>query len=169
MSSHVFRRPIFSAAALSALAIFLMEACTRSAPESVQSAASASPAPADPANAGLRVSRGAQLPIHFTVRDGIGNDQISEVITVYVAGVALPTIYVSQEQSESVVPGTVPAEGQYEYRVSGVLTRVADNTHQTLRLVGAGTVVIRRGSRLSLSLPESSPTHGIVALTALSR
>ena len=119
------------------------------------------------ANSEFKTSGRTQQSVNFTVLDRIGGSQISEFIALEVNGVPLQEIRVSKDHPESEVTGTVPLEGRFEYRVSGVLVRVEGDTRQTLRLVGAGTVVIRQGSRLAVSLPESGPTHGIVVLFAL--
>ena len=153
---------------ISALIIFMTTGCRPYGTDNVQPTL----APTinnqfETSNSEFRGSGKTQQPANFTAYDQIGRGQITEVITLEINGVPLKEIKVTQDHPEIEVIGNVPAEGQFDYRVSGVLVRAEGEKRQTLRLLGAGKIVIRQGSRLALSLLESSPTHGIVVLFAL--
>ena len=90
--------------------------------------------------------------VTVTIRDSLGDGQISEQVRVLVDGDEVGTLTVNEHYQSSTLRVTVPKEGQYSY-ILQARTVFADENVGAREIVGAGQGVIhiKAGKRFELS------------------
>jgi hypothetical protein len=107
-------------------------------------------------------------PIHFTIRDRLGDGQVSEQVTVLINGRVVGTLTVDQYHPTSTITVTVPREGQYSYTVEA--TAVFEVNGELLRYMGAGQGMIDVGYTKDFELAGSfSGNTWLVTLMEISQ
>jgi hypothetical protein len=101
-------------------------------------------------------------PVHFTVRDQLGETQISEKVTVIVDGRRVGDLTVNADYPESEIEISVDEAGRHDYTVdvSSVEANV-DGSPVERRGTGQGSIVVEPGAGYSVSLSESGDTRNV--------
>jgi hypothetical protein len=89
-------------------------------------------------------------PIDFTVRDELGDGQLTEQITVNIDGRMVGTLTVDAVHPDATVTVTVPKPGQYDYSLDSRSTFDLDSGPTEIPGHGAGTINVREGASFSV-------------------
>src|SRR6516225_4926401 len=80
-------------------------------------------------------------PVNFTISDVIGDEQVSEQITVVIDGRNVGDLTVNEQDPRSTITVTVPREGKYSYVLDASAVFKGDNAE--LHGVGQGTIDVK--------------------------
>ena len=80
-------------------------------------------------------------PVNFTISDVIGDEQVSEQITVVIDGRNVGDLTVNEQDPRSTITVTVPREGKYSYVLDASAVFKGDSAE--LHGVGQGTIDIK--------------------------
>jgi hypothetical protein len=111
--------------------------------------ANPTPAGATPTTS-VGMGQTTSTPIDFTVRDELGQDQITEQITVHIDGRMVGTLTVDAVHPDATVTVTVPKPGQYDYSLDSRSTFDLDSGPTEISGHGAGTINVREGASFSV-------------------
>jgi hypothetical protein len=91
-------------------------------------------------------------PVTVTIRDALGDDQVSEQVRVLVNGEEAGTLTVNEHYPLSTLTVTVPTEGQYSYTLEARAVFV-DEDGEMREIVGGGqgAINVRAGKTYELS------------------
>lgn len=92
----------------------------------------------------------APAPIDFTVRDELGELQITEQITVHIDGKMVGTLTVDAVHPSSTVTVTMPKPGRYDYTLDSRTTFDLDNGPTEIPGHGSGQIDVKDGTSLSI-------------------
>jgi hypothetical protein len=95
----------------------------------------------------------SEAPVTVTIRDALGDDQVSEQVRVLVNGNEMGMLTVNEHYPLSTLTVTVPKEGQYSYMLEARAVFVDEDGGGAREIVGAGqgAINIRAGKTFELS------------------
>lgn len=101
-----------------------------------------------------------ETPVTVTIRDELGDDQISEQVRVLVNGDEAGTLTVNEHYPSSTLTVTVPKEGQYSYTLEARAVFIDDDRNGMREIFGAGqgAINIRPGKTFELSGTRTGDT-----------
>lgn len=96
---------------------------------------------------------GPETPVTVTIRDALGDGQVSEQVRVLVNGDEAGTLTVNEHYPLSTLTVTVPKEGHYSYILEARAVFVDEDGGGMREIVGAGqgAINIRAGKTFELS------------------
>jgi hypothetical protein len=80
-------------------------------------------------------------PVNFTISDVLGDEQVSEQMTVVIDGRNVGDLTVNEQYPRSTITVTVPQEGKYTYVLDASAVFKGDNAE--LHCVGQGTIDVK--------------------------
>lgn len=86
----------------------------------------------------------------FFISDSIGDEQISEQVSILLDGKFVGTLTVNQDFPESIIRITVPRPGTYSYTAEAVATFEANGSFITLKGAGQGNIAVEDGEVFDL-------------------
>jgi hypothetical protein len=115
------------------------------------------------AGPGDNVARAAETgPVHFTVRDQLGENQISEQVTVILDGRRVGDLTVNADFPESQIEVSVDDPGRHDYTVDvSSLETDVDGTAVERTGTGQGSIVVESGADYSVGFSESGDTRNV--------
>jgi len=97
-------------------------------------------------------------PIDFTIRDELGDDQVSEQVTVVIDGRVVGTLTINQHYRNSMVSVTVPRPGQYSYTVEATAVFAGEDGEFQYTGAGQGMIDVTSGRSFRLAGSFSGST-----------
>jgi hypothetical protein len=103
---------------------------------------------------------GSETPVTVTIRDELGDGQVSEQVRVLVNGDEAGTLTVNEHYPLSTLTVTVPREGQYSYILEARAVFANEDGSDMREIVGAGqgAINIRAGKTFELSSTMTGDT-----------
>jgi len=89
-------------------------------------------------------------PIEFTVRDHLGENQVSEQVTIIIDGKPVGNLTVNEQYPYSEIRVTVPRNGKYSYTIDA--RAVFRSDEELIEYVGAGQGMINVAPQKSFDL-----------------
>lgn len=80
-------------------------------------------------------------PVYFTISDNLGEEQVSEQVTVVIDGRNVGDLTVNEEYPSSSITVTVPQEGRYSYTLDA--SAVFKGSTREFSGVGQGTIDVK--------------------------
>ncbi len=81
----------------------------------------------------------------FIISDILGDEQISEQVSILIDGKFVGTLTVNQDFPESMIRVTVPRSGTYTYTAEAVATFAIDGSYITVNGAGQGNISVEHG------------------------
>lgn len=97
--------------------------------------------------------RQASQPVTFTIHDELGDNQVSEQVTIVIDGRVVGTLAVDRQYPSGMITVTVPEAGQHTYTVEA--RAVFDHEGELFELAGAGQGAISVGEGRQFRLAGS--------------
>jgi hypothetical protein len=90
---------------------------------------------------GTTPEKASSSPVNFTISDVLGDEQVSERMTVVIDGRNVGDLTVNEQYPRSTITVTVPQEGKYNYVLDTSAVFKGDNAE--LHGVGQGTIDVK--------------------------
>ncbi|VVN46971.1 hypothetical protein [Pseudomonas fluorescens] len=92
--------------------------------------------------------------ISFVVRDQLGQDQKKEKIILYIGGTSVGEFIINEANPAASISVNLPAEGDYEYALSGFVDIIESETIKRFSIVGQGTLPVTHGAIFEFNVED---------------
>lgn len=103
-------------------------------------------------------------PIEFTIHDQLGENEVSEQVTILLDGRRVGTLTISEEYPDAMISVTVPQTGRYSYTAEATTAFVFDGERHQVIGAGQGTINVKPGKSFDLRGSPSSNNTLLISL-----
>jgi hypothetical protein len=96
-------------------------------------------------------SRNSSGLVYFTVRDELGEGQVSEQVRILINGREMGTLTVNEHYQKATVTVTVPNDGDYSYVIEAIAVFREGDQLREINGVGQGTISVKNGNLYELA------------------
>jgi hypothetical protein len=98
-------------------------------------------------------------PIDFTIHDQLGENEVSEQVTILLDGRRVGTLTVTEEYPDAMISVSVPQTGRYSYTAEATTAFNIDGERHDVIGAGQGTINVKPGKSFDLrGSPNSNNT-----------
>ena len=102
--------------------------------------------------------------VRFTIADRLGDNQLYEIIEVFIEGKKVGALEISRANPVAVLEITLPTPNDYQYRLSGKLREQKGENDEVYLLTGSGTIQASKGNAYYVEVRSKENFSAIASL-----